>query len=166
MGELDDVLPKVGLDGLDAGRLERVVELDLLRRHRLALHGHADALVAAEAQDDLARFVPRRRPVDVAAQPLDVVGELAGNESAPEGKAPRFRHLPELVEQCIEDRLFVGEVVMKDEMTAFLKAANARGCSIQIGIDMLYEQIPAYLEFFGFPTTTPDNLRVLAQISY
>ncbi len=61
---------------------------------------------------------------------------------------------------------FVGEVVMKDEMTAFLQAAKARGCSIQIGIDMLYEQIPAYLEFFGFPTTTPDNLRVLAKISY
>jgi shikimate dehydrogenase len=27
---------------------------------------------------------------------------------------------------------------------------------------MLFEQIPAYLEFFGFPTTTPDNLRHLA----
>ncbi len=61
---------------------------------------------------------------------------------------------------------FVGEVVMKQEMTAFLTAAKARGCSVQIGIDMLFEQIPAYLEFFGFPTTTPDNLRALAQISY
>ena len=24
---------------------------------------------------------------------------------------------------------------------------------------MLFEQIPAYLEFFGFPTTTADELR-------
>ena len=61
---------------------------------------------------------------------------------------------------------FVGEVVMKQEMTSFLAAAKARGCAIQVGLDMLFEQIPAYLEFFGFPTTTPDNLRSLAQISY
>ena len=46
---------------------------------------------------------------------------------------------------------FVGEVVMKQEMTPFLRAAQAKGCAIQIGVDMLFEQIPAYLEFFGFP---------------
>jgi len=61
---------------------------------------------------------------------------------------------------------FVGEVVMKQEMTAFLDAAKARGCRYQIGTDMLFEQIPAYLEFFGFPTTTPDVLREVARISY
>jgi hypothetical protein len=47
---------------------------------------------------------------------------------------------------------YVGEVVMKQETTAFLAAARAKGCEIQIGIDMLFEQIPAYLEFFGFPS--------------
>lgn len=61
---------------------------------------------------------------------------------------------------------FVGEVVMSEEMTPFLKAAQARGCRFQVGTDMLYEQIPAYLEFFGLPSTTPDNLRALARISY
>ena len=61
---------------------------------------------------------------------------------------------------------FVGEVVMKKEMTAFLAAAKARGCPVQIGTDMLFEQIPAYLEFFGFPTTTPDALRAVARLSY
>ncbi|WP_114972463.1 shikimate dehydrogenase family protein [Rhodoferax ferrireducens] len=61
---------------------------------------------------------------------------------------------------------FVGEVVMKTEMTAFLAAAQARGCRIQVGSDMLFEQIPVYLEFFGFPSTTPDALRAVAQISY
>jgi shikimate dehydrogenase len=30
---------------------------------------------------------------------------------------------------------------------------------------MLFEQIPAYLEFFGLPTTTPEQLRRLAQFS-
>ncbi len=61
---------------------------------------------------------------------------------------------------------FVGEVVMKQEMTAFLNAVIARGCQYQIGTDMLFEQIPAYLEFFGFPSTTADALRKVAKIAY
>lgn len=61
---------------------------------------------------------------------------------------------------------FVGEVVMKTEMTAFLRAAQARGCPVQIGTDMLFEQIPAYLEFFELPTATPDTLRSVARLSY
>ena len=61
---------------------------------------------------------------------------------------------------------FVGEVVMKQAVTPFLKAAQDRGCQTQVGTDMLFEQIPAYLEFFGFPTTTPDNLRAVAKIQY
>lgn len=61
---------------------------------------------------------------------------------------------------------FVGEVVMKSEHTPFLVAALARGCRVQVGTDMLFEQIPAYLEFFGFGSTTPDELRKLAQINY
>ena len=61
---------------------------------------------------------------------------------------------------------FVGEVVMRSEMTAFLKAAAARGCRVQVGTDMLFEMIPAYLEFFGFGTATADELRATAQIRY
>ena len=61
---------------------------------------------------------------------------------------------------------FVGEVVMRTEMTAFLSAARARGCPVQVGSDMLFEQIPAYLEYFNLPTTTPDVLRLLARLSY
>jgi shikimate dehydrogenase len=66
----------------------------------------------------------------------------------------------------LEARTFVGEVVMKTETTAFLAAAQKRGCRTQIGTDMLFEQIPAYLEFFGFPTTTAENLRAVSQLSY
>lgn len=61
---------------------------------------------------------------------------------------------------------FVGEVVMKQEITPLLEAARARGCRYQIGTDMLFEQIPAYLEFFGFGTTTPEELRAVAKVSY
>ena len=60
----------------------------------------------------------------------------------------------------------IGEVVMRAEMTAFLSAAQARGCAVQVGSDMLFEQIPAYLEFFGLPSTTPEVLRSLARMSY
>ena len=68
--------------------------------------------------------------------------------------------------QRLAPRTFVGEVVLKEEMTPFLKAAAARGCRFQVGTDMLFEQIPAYLEFFGLPSTTPETLRQLARISY
>jgi len=61
---------------------------------------------------------------------------------------------------------FVGEVVMKEEYTPFLRAAMEKGCPIQVGTDMLFEQIPAYLEFFGFKSTTPEQLRELSQIKY
>ncbi len=61
---------------------------------------------------------------------------------------------------------FVGEVVMTREYTPFLAAARDRGCATQVGVDMLFEQIPAYLEFFGFPTTTPDVLRGVAEVGY
>jgi shikimate dehydrogenase len=73
--------------------------------------------------------------------------------------------LPMDVERLAPSTL-VGEVVMKNEVTPFLAAARARGCATQIGVDMLFEQIPAYLEFFGFRTATPDELRALAKISY
>jgi shikimate dehydrogenase len=61
---------------------------------------------------------------------------------------------------------FVGEVVMKEEVTPFLAAVRAKGCDYQIGTDMLFEQIPAYLEFFGFGTASSDELRKVAQIRY
>lgn len=59
---------------------------------------------------------------------------------------------------------FVGEVVLSDEETPLLAEARAKGCRTQPGTDMLFEQIPAYLEFFGLPTATADELRALAQI--
>ena len=59
---------------------------------------------------------------------------------------------------------FVADVVMTQAITPFLQAALDKGCPIQVGSDMLYEQIPAYLEFFGFGTTTADELREVSLI--
>jgi shikimate dehydrogenase len=61
---------------------------------------------------------------------------------------------------------FVGEVVMKSEITPLLQAARDRGCKIQIGTDMLFEMIPAYLEFFGFGSATSEELRAAAKVVY
>jgi shikimate dehydrogenase len=61
---------------------------------------------------------------------------------------------------------FVGEVVMKAEYTPLLRAARDKGCAVQVGTDMLFEMIPAYLEFFGFGSATPEELRAVAQIAY
>ncbi len=61
---------------------------------------------------------------------------------------------------------FVGEVVMKSEYTPLLRAARDKGCAVQVGTDMLFEMIPAYLEFFGFGTATPEDLRAVAKIAY
>jgi len=62
----------------------------------------------------------------------------------------------------IDRDAFVGDVVLSGAVTPFIRAARARGCRTQVGADMLFEQIPAYLEFFGFPTTTPEHLRRIA----
>jgi len=65
----------------------------------------------------------------------------------------------------LDRRTFVGEVVLKGE-TPLIQAAASRGCPYILGTDMLFEQIPAYLEFFGYGTATPDELRAVARISY
>ena len=107
------------------------------------LRAHAPALEVRTGSDDPAGF-----DIVVNATPLGM------NDRDP---------MPLDVTR-IASATFVGEVVMKREMTPFLQAAAARGCRFQIGLDMLFEQIPAYLEFFGFPGTTPDVLRSLARL--
>lgn len=65
---------------------------------------------------------------------------------------------PSRIDPCA----LVGDVVMPSKVTPLLRAASERGCATQPGIDMLFEMIPAYLEFFGFPSATSDELRAIA----
>jgi shikimate dehydrogenase len=58
----------------------------------------------------------------------------------------------------------VGDVVMTAGTTPLIAAARARRCPVQPGVDMLFEQIPLYLAFFGFPSTTADELRRVARL--
>jgi shikimate dehydrogenase len=66
----------------------------------------------------------------------------------------------------LSSHTFVGEVVLRGEQTPFLRAARAQGCAVQVGTDMLFEMIPAYLEFFGLPSTSPEVLRAGARLQY
>ena len=110
-------------------------------RDRLAEH-HANLSVTAAGND------PSGFDLVVNATPLGM------NENDP---------MPVDVAR-IAPETFVGEVVMKQQITPFLRAVQSRGCRFQVGTDMLFEQIPAYLEFFGLPSTTPDVLRSLAKL--
>ncbi len=64
----------------------------------------------------------------------------------------------------LEPTALAADVVLSTDVTPFLRGAIERGCQIQVGTDMLYEQIPAYLEFFGFETTISDELKSLANL--
>lgn len=57
---------------------------------------------------------------------------------------------------------YVGDVILGTDLTPLLQAARDRGCEVQFGSDMLFELVPAYLEFFGYPGATPEELRELA----
>ena len=121
--------------------------------------------VNAAAADALAGRLRAHYPVlQVATGSNDPVGHELVVNATPMGMN-EGDPLPMDVSR-IAPTTFVGEVVMRTEMTAFLSAASARGCPVQVGSDMLFEQIPAYLEYFNLPTTTPDVLRAVARLQY
>ncbi len=120
---------------------------------------HAPSAAALAAR--LREHCPR---VEVAIRGNDPAGYDLVVNATPLGMKPGDP-LPFDVARLSPSTL-VGEVVMKEEITPLLAAARARGCRYLVGTDMLYEMIPAYLEYFGFGTSTADELRALARVSY
>jgi shikimate dehydrogenase len=120
---------------------------DAVVSHALAtrLQGHYPRLVVSTGSKDTAGF-----DIVVNATPLG----MNDGDPLPFDIGP------------LDASAFVGEVVMKEQYTPLLRAAMEKGCRVQAGTDMLFEQIPAYLEFFGFGTATPDELRKVAQLNY
>jgi len=117
--------------------------------------------VRADAAEGLAARLREHYPrLDVRTGSNDPAGHDIVVNATPMGMEPGDP-LPMDVDR-LSPHTFVGEVVMRETMTAFLRAAQQRGCRFQVGSDMLFEQIPAYLEFFGLPTTTPEVLRRVA----
>lgn len=119
--------------------------------------------VNAAASEGLARRLRQHYPqLPVSTGSSDPAGWGLVVNATPMGMEPGDP-LPLDVSRLSSDT-FVGEVVMKDTITAFLAAARARGCRVQVGSDMLFEQIPAYLEYFGLPVATPEQLRAVARL--
>jgi shikimate dehydrogenase len=58
----------------------------------------------------------------------------------------------------------VADCGMKIEMSRLLVEAQAKGCRIQKGKEMLIEQAPLYLERFGWPGVDSDAFRALEAI--
>lgn len=121
-------------------------------------------LDAPSAQGLAARLRRHYPALDVQIRSNDPAGYDLVVNGTPLGMRPNDP-LPIDAERLARST-FVGEVVMKQEITPLLAAARARGCRTQIGTDMLFEMIPAYLEFFGFGTTTPEELRAVARVAY
>jgi shikimate dehydrogenase len=119
---------------------------------------------AASAEGLAGRLRAHYPTIDVRVGSNDPAGHALVVNATPLGMKPGDP-LPFDVSRLSSDT-FVGEVVMKQEITPLLQAAIDRGCRYQIGTDMLFEMIPAYLEFFGFGTATPDELRAVAKIAY
>ena len=119
--------------------------------------------VRPKAAEDLAGRLRQHYPrLEVDTGSADPAGHSIVVNATPLGMEPGDP-LPMDVNRISPDA-FVGEVVMRDTMTAFLRAAQERGCRFQVGSDMLFEQIPAYLEFFGWDSPTPEMLRRLARL--
>jgi shikimate dehydrogenase len=136
------------------------------------------AAIAAEGAGSIALYDIREAAAEALASRLGrhypgLPVKLAGNDPAgyrlvvnatPLGMAPGDP-LPFDPERLSQGAL-VGDVVLGAGATPLLQAATRRGCRILVGTDMLFEQIPAYLDFFGFGHATTDELRALAQIAY
>lgn len=121
----------------------------------------ADARVAGDLDGRLKKHYPN---LDVKTGSRDPAGYDLVVNGTPLGMLPSDP-LPIDVAR-LSPLTFVGEVVMKQEITPLLAAARERGCRYQVGTDMLFEMIPAYLEFFGFGQATPDDLRAVAKVAY
>ena len=64
----------------------------------------------------------------------------------------------------ISPHCIVADCGMKIEMTKLLTQAQAHGCPIQKGKEMLIEQAPLYLDLFGFGKVASDEFRALGAL--
>jgi shikimate dehydrogenase len=113
---------------------------------------HADSLAA-----QLRSHFPR---VDLHAGPAALAGfELVVN-ATPLGMEPSDP--PPIDLEQILPHMVIAEIVMKREITPMLEAARAKGCRTVLGREMLQEQMPLYLDFFGLPASAAAQLNSVA----
>jgi shikimate dehydrogenase len=124
----------------------------------------AASIALTDARPEVARAVAERLArhfgdLDVSSHGSDPAGRDLVVNATPLGMRDGDP-LPVDVSR-LAPHTYVGDVVMTPGTTPLVAAARARGCRVQEGVDMLFEQIPLYLEYFGFPGTTAENLRKL-----
>ena len=126
---------------------------------KLVIHdiaaGHAEGLTE--------RLRQHHPEIDASAGSNDPAGFDLVVNATPMGMTAGDR-LPVDVSR-LDAASFVAEVVMTPDVTPLLAAARQRGCRTQPGIDMLFEQIPLYLEFFGLGRASSDELRAVAALA-
>ncbi len=102
---------------------------------------------AAHAQELAAQLQVHFPGTHIHAGPAELAGfELLVN-ATPLGMDPGDP-LPVDVSQ-LKPQMLVAEIVMKHDITPLLQAARAIGCRTVQGREMLQEQMPLYLAFFG-----------------
>jgi shikimate dehydrogenase len=98
--------------------------------------------------------------VDIHAGPAELVGFGLVVNATPLGMEPSD---PVPIDTAqIEPQMVIAEIVMKREITPMLEAARAQGCRIVLGREMLQEQMPLYLDFFGLPASAAAQLNSVA----
>lgn len=116
---------------------------------------HTDAMIA--------RLRQHHPNVESGAGPNDPAGYDLVVNASPLGMRPADP-LPVDISR-LASSTFVAEVVMEPEVTPLLAAARERACRTQPGVDMLFEQIPLYLELFGLGHASSDELRAVARLA-
>ena len=102
-GELDDVFAEIGFHDSHAFCLERGVEPDLLRQHRLRLRHQVGAGATADVGDIGVRVGRRPREVNMAAARLERFGE------AGDVRVEVVDHAESRLVRALPERLHVGE---------------------------------------------------------
>jgi shikimate dehydrogenase len=121
-----------------------------------------------DVNDAMARALAERLREHVPQLRVQVGGNDAASHdlivnATPLGMREGDPHPTDL--QRLHSGHWVAEVVLSTQPTPLMRKAAQLGCPLQVGTDMLFEQIPAYLEFFGLPTTTAEHLRQVAQLT-
>jgi len=130
---------------IGAGGAGRAVAHAIAARHPAAIGiRDTDRARARTLIDDLAAHLP---PGTAFEAPPDARGfELIVNCS-PAGMRAQDRLPIELSD--LSPRAVVADVVLEPDTTALLAAAEARGCAVSRGRDMLRGQVDLLLDFFG-----------------
>ncbi len=147
----------VGAGGVGSAIAASLAQTGLAAIDLFDLHAPAAQALAERLSGHVPGLTVRTGHNDAAGQDLVVNATPLGmNPGDPE---------PTALDR-LQAHTWVAEVVMAASPTRLVQRALQLGCPIQLGTDMLFEQIPAYLEFFGLPSTTPEHLRKLAQLNH